>query len=155
MIVSLCARRGSAAKRQAEASGVCLMVWGVGVKVASEEGLCAMTSGGAAGAKSDDLKHRICSISLLSHRFCRKPVPTFRARCSKLKTSHQPNQSRYGQPVDVPHLIVESQQVVPVALSARRFRGSEVSSNGRSNSLFSWMHFCAWIAMVKDLPLCG
>ena len=27
---------------------------------------------------ADDLNHRICSISLLSHRFCRKPVPTFR-----------------------------------------------------------------------------
>ena len=27
---------------------------------------------------ADDLDHRIGSISLLSHRFCRKPVPTFR-----------------------------------------------------------------------------
>ena len=30
---------------------------------------------------ADDLNHRIGSIFLLSRLFCRKPVPTFGARC--------------------------------------------------------------------------
>ena len=47
-------------------------------------------------------------------------------------------------------LLVSLQQVVLVARSARGFRGSNVLSNGRSNPLFSWMHFCAWLAIVKD-----
>ena len=35
-------------------------------------------AGGPLEQNADDLKRRICSISLLPHLFCRKPVPTFR-----------------------------------------------------------------------------